>query len=445
MIPARTSFQPLAGLKVAVTEPPAGWFGGVDSKFAADMCLNLRELGAELLEIDILRLAEKNTGYISALLSQLRQFQPDVALATPNAGYALLLTDEQGRHLFRDILEIPTLLIWDHGVLQFSGLILRDVPDSLQESSDGCIALLRKTLDHPLFIHYSPDKGHTAVMRDLGILVDQPVQPFLHVAFPAYTRTVEANAAFERRIIFAGNLYLERARGLKYREDATLGRIEAGMVAGKDADPQASLWHLLMEQIGQTGEDVRRFRLYPDASFFWRFVRDQIEAVGATHVRLKMLTSLRHEFDFYGNFVEPGARGPLSEQYGIRFREMLDCVTGLPVLYRSSELLVDAVQPCYISGVSPKIPSCFAAGGMALFDYRPDFREALGDVADQVMYRDAAQLNAMIDNLRSAPGRRREIAGELRNRVLEKYTFAHLARRILAEEPLWRAARSAGA
>ena len=201
-----------------------------------------------------------------------------------------------------------------------------------------------------------------------------------------------------------------------------------------------------MEQIGQVEESTRRnFRLYPDASFFWRFVRDEIEAVGTTQVRLNLLTSLRHDFDFYGNFVEPQSRATLADYYGIPVRGMIDCVTGLPSVYRSSELLVDAVQPCYISGVSPKIPSCYAAGGLALFDYKSDFRDAMGDVADQVMYRDHAHLNAMIDDLRANPARRNEIARELQHRVLEQFTFEHLMRRMLVEEPVWRTAAVARA
>lgn len=402
-------------------------------------------MGADLLEIDVSRLFAKDADYVSALLSDLRAFRPDVALAIPNAGYAMMVTDMEGRNIFSEILGIPTILIWDHGILQFAGLLLQSLPNGVENSVAGCIDHMRKVLDHPLFIHYSPDRGHAALMKDLGVLADRQVQSFLHVAFPAYTRAIETNPLIEGRIVFAGNLYLERAESLRYRQDETLRAIEAGMVSGKTARPQVSLWELLMEQIDQAGEAARsEFRLDPDQSFFWQFVRDEIEAVGTTHVRLSMLRSLRHPFDFYGNFVEPDARATLSDQYGIRFREMLDCVTGLPALYRSSELLVDAVHPCYMSGVSPKIPSCYAAGGLALFDYKTDFREAMGDLADQVMYRDSEHLNAMIDDFLAAPRKREEVARELQHRVLEQFTFAHLARRMLVDEPLWRAAAAAG-
>jgi hypothetical protein len=446
MNPAPLPSRPLAGLKIAVTSPPPEWFGSYDSKFAADMARDLREMGAELMEIDIARLHAKDAEYVTAILADLRRFRPDVAIATPNAGYGMLVTDPEGRHLFRDILQIPMILMWDHGVLQFSALVLRPAPNGVEDSSDGSIQRLRTALDHRLFIHYSPDRGHTALMRKLGVLIEQPVEPFLQFAFPACTRPVDADSGLERRIIFAGNVYLQRARSLPYREHATLGRIEAGMVAAKTARPLASLWELLMEQMDAAGETARReLCLYPDDGFFWRFVRDEIEAVGTTHARLSMLGSLRREFDFYGNFIEPEARAILGEQYGIRFRGNLDCVTELPALYRSSELLVDLIHPCYVSGVSPKIPSCYAAGGLALFDYKSDFRDAMGDIADQVMYRDHAHLNAMIDDFLACPAKRNEVARELRHRVLEQFTFARLMRRMLIEEPWWRMARSASA
>ena len=439
----------LSGLKIAVTSPPSAWFGEVDHKFAADMARELREMGAELLEIDIARLSARDPEYVAQIIADLRQFQPDVALATPNAGYAILCTDLKGATSCATFWRSPRCSL-DHGALQFSGLLLGPLPENFEESQDGCIGRMRKELDHPLFIHYSPDRGHTAVMRDLGILVDQPVHPFVHIAFPAYTRAIEGNSgaasSTTASVVFAGNIYLDRAERLKFRENEALAGIEAGMLAGKAERPGASMWSLLMEEIARLDEPARRaLRLLPDASFFWRFMCDEIVAVGTTEVRLKMLTSLRREVEFHGNFVEPDACVTLSRRYGLRFGKMLDCVTELPALYRDSGIVVDAVHPGYISGTSPKITSCFAAGGLVLFDYRLEFRAAMGDIADSVMYRDTAHLNDLIEDYLGNPGKRREIARALQDRVLGGFTFAHLVSRMLVEEPAWRATRAARA
>jgi hypothetical protein len=441
--------RPLHGLKIAITIPPPSWFGSVDFKFAHDMAADLRAMGADLIEVDTGRLVARDPLYVPEILADLRRFKPDVALATPNAGYGVLCADAEGRNLFRDHLEIPTLMIWDHGALQFSRLLLTPLPETPSGSSEGSIARMRDALDHPLFIHYSPDRGHTAVMRELGILVRQPVHQFVQPAFPVYTRPVtELSASAAPKIAFAGNVYLESAQRMKFRENPVLAAIESGMLAAKTARPQASLWELLMEEIGRLEDSVRReLRLFPDASFFWRFTTDEIIFAGTTHVRLNMLTSIRRRVDFFGNFVEPDSSAVLRERYGLRMGPVLDfgSGSGLPWLYRNAEIVVDAVHPCYISGTSPKINSCFAAGGLMLFDWREEYRQALGDIAERVMYRDADHLNARIDEYLGDPRRRREVAREMQDRILGGFTFAHLTRRMLVSEPAWRGARTAGA
>ena len=245
MIPSSRRSQPLAGLRVAVTVPPVGWFGSIDHKFAVDMIQSLDEMGANLFLIDIARLVAKDSRYVAGLLADLRRFEPDVALATPNAGYALLITDTKGRHLLRDILEVPTLLIWDHGVLQFCTEILSPLPNGREESSDGCIM---SACEMRWIIRCSYTTrltgGHTAIIKELGVLVKQPVKPFLHIAFPAYTRPVDPDPAYQHRIVFAGNLYLDRASHLNHREQKVLARIETNMLAAKKARPGSSLWEL---------------------------------------------------------------------------------------------------------------------------------------------------------------------------------------------------------
>ena len=63
----------------------------------------------------------------------------------------------------------------------------------------------------------------------------------------------------------------------------------------------------------------------------------------------------------------------------------------------------------------------------------------MGDLADRVMYRDLDHLHSLIDGYRSNPRRRREVAAELRQRVLRDFTFAAFCRRALVEESAWQA------
>lgn len=431
----------LNGLRVAVTIPPCGWFGGVDYRFALDMADELRCQGATLFELHLGGFIARNEAYIHSSIEALRAFHPDLAVALPNAGYALLCVTTERENLFRDILEIPTILIWDHGVLQFSQLILSSPHGRAGDESGNCIERLRRALDHPLFVHYSPDKGHVAAMHRLGILDAAKVTSFVHFAFPVYARAgrkPSSNGNIGSRLAFAGNVYLERSQNAPFRNRPVLAGIESRMLQAKKTHVTTSFWELLLAEIETQDEDTRReLGLQPDAEFFWRFAHDEIEVVGNTEARLGMLTALRHECDFYGNFVEPQMASTLRDRYGIRMRETLDCISELPSLYRNSELIVDAINAGYISGTSPKVTSCLACGGLILFDYKEDFRQELGDVADLIMYRSIDHLHSLIEQYLDDPNKRRDVSRRLQERVLEKFTFGIFCKQILADQPAW--------
>jgi perosamine synthetase len=434
----------LGGLRIAVTKPPAEWFGGVDLRFALDMADELRRLGANLLEIDVAPLLSRDPAPLAQALAALEAFQPDLALALPNAGYAAVCRDLAGNNLFWDLAAIPTALIWDHGILQFASLLL-EPSENAAESSEGCLARLKRGLDHPLILHYSPDRTHTAVMGELGILDPRQVRGFIQGAFPVYVRHGRAHAAgsstLQPRLAFAGNLHAGRLASLPYGAHPTLARIEARLREIKLHNIAANLWDPLCAELAQLDEATRAaLSLTPDSSFFWKFAADEIGIRGNTEGRLRVLTSLKPEVEFYGNFTEPEIAGQLQEQYGVSPRANLDCVTELPALYRNCEILVDVINTGYLSAISPKITSCFASGGFALCDYKEDFHAALGDLADAVMYHSLDQLQEKIDYYLTNPDRRREIARALQDEVFTRFTFSALCRRILVDEPAWRVA-----
>ncbi|HUI79477.1 MAG TPA: glycosyltransferase [Bryobacteraceae bacterium] len=295
-------------------------------------------------------------------------------------------------------------------------------------------------LGNPHFIHYSPDRGHTAALDRLGILSAAKVRQFVHFAFPVYARCggQPFDGAIGSRLAFAGNLYVEGSRNLPSRNHPVLAGIEARMAARKRAEITCSCWDLLMDEIQRCEESIRDgLDLDPDRAPFWSFVNDAVQVVGTTESRLTVLTGLRREFDFFGNFMEPAMAGPLFEQYGIRVRRNLDCISELPLLYQNSELIVDVINAGYISGISPKVPSCLASGGLIVFDYKQDFREALGEAADLVMFRNLDEMRSLIDGYLGNPRKRRAVALELQQRVLREFTFDAFCRRVLVEESAW--------
>jgi hypothetical protein len=433
---------PLAGLRVAVTIPPQGWFGGIDYNFAIEMSEELRLLGAEVFDVDVAGFSSRNEIYVAGVIEGLKAFRPQVAVSLPNALYILHCATRDQRNIFRDILRIPSLMLWDHGLLQLPRQILNHNPATPDESQKGAIRRIRRELDHPLFIHYSPDKGHIAELDKLRIVDAGKVHFFLQPSYPNFVRygyRTPPRNAFRSTVAFAGNVYVKGAEGLPFRNQPVLGGIESRVMEAKKARLPECLWDLLMGEIGKLDAGARKqLRLDGDSTFFWNFMHEEIELVGNTEIRLAVLTGLKREFDFYGNFVEPRSVQALRDKYRIRFRKSLEYFTELPLLFINSDVIVDVINLGYNTGVSPKVMGCYAAGGLVLFDYKEDFARIMGDVADQVMYRDVDHLNGLVDGYLASPHRRQDVSRYLQHRVVSEFNWASLSKRILADEPAWR-------
>jgi hypothetical protein len=433
---------PLAGLRIAVTLPPHGWFGGVDYNFAIEMSEELRLLGAAVFDVDVAGFTSQNEIYIASVIEGLQAFRPDVAVSLPNALYILLCATRDQKNVFRDILRIPTLMLWDHGLLQLPRQILNHNPATPEESQKGAVRRIRRVLNHPLYLHYSPDKGHIAALDHLGIVAADKVRFFLQPAYPNFVRygyRTPPRNTFRSRVAFAGNVYIKAASDLPFRNNALLAGIESRVMEAKKARLETCLWDLLMGEIRALGARARKqLSLDRNSTFFWNFMHEEIELVGNTQVRLAVLTGLQREFDFYGNFMEPKSVASLRDQYRIRFLKCLDYFTELPILFINSDVIVDVVNLGYNTGVSPKIMGCFACGGLILFDYKEDFGRIMGDVADQVMYRDVDHLNRLVDEYLTNPHRRQDVSRYLQHRVATEFSFGALAKRLLVDEPVWR-------
>ena len=433
---------PLAGLRIAITLPPHGWFGGVDYNFAIEMSDELRLLGATVFDVDVAGFTSRNEIYIAGAIEGLKAFRPDVAVSLPNALYILHCVTREGKNVFRDILRVPTLMLWDHGLLQLPRQILNHNPATPEESQKGAIRRVRRVLDHPGYLHYSPDKGHIAALDQLGIVPAGEVRFFLQPAYPNFVRygyRTPPRNMFRSTVAFAGNVYLKAARDLPFRQHPVLGAIESRVIEAKKARLGECLWDLLMAEIRALDRGERqRLRLDGNSTFFWNFMHEEIEVVGNTEVRLAVLTNLRREYDFYGNFMEPKSAATLRDQYRIRFLKCLDYFTELPILFINSDVIVDVVNLGYNTGVSPKIMGCFACGGLILFDYKEDFGRIMGDVAEHVMYRDVDHLNRLVDEYLTNPHRRQDVSRHLQDRVVTEFSFGALAKRLLVDEAAWR-------
>src|SRR5271154_2767096 len=239
---------PLKGRRIVTTIPPHPWFGGIDYNFAIEMTEELRQLGAEVFELHIGSFITGNDVYIRDSIAALRSFRPQVAMPVPNALYALLCRDG-AQNIFKDILQIPTVMLWDHGLLQLPQQILGPLPNRPEDSTGGAIRRLKQVLDHPLFIHYSPDRGHIQALDKLGVIDSKKVRFFLQPAYPNFVRygyrAAPANA-YRTRVAFAGNVYSKAADELPFRNQPELGDIEKRVFAAKKARLTDCLWDLIV-------------------------------------------------------------------------------------------------------------------------------------------------------------------------------------------------------
>jgi len=433
----------LTGLRVAVTIPPTDWFGGIDYNFAIEMSEEMRDLGADVFEVDVYTFTLRNKFCIHEIIEALRSFRPDVAVALPNSGYVLNCVTPSGENIFTDILQVPVVMLWDHGLLQFPKKVLEPLPYDPQEGTLGCIERLRRVLNHPLYFHYSPDRGHIEQMGRLGLIDPTKVCLFLQPAYPNFVRygyTRDRSPAYASRVAFAGNVYLQQSTTAPFRRDSTLADVESRVLAAKKSRLNECLWDLLMVEIERIAPSaVDRLKLTPDSTFFWSFMHDEIEYVGNTEIRLEILKGLKQECEFFGNFVDPDSVGALRDQHRMRYRKCLEYFTELPLLFKNSDVIVDVINLGYNSGVSPKIMGCLACGGLVLFDYKEDFAQTMGEFGREVMYRSIDDLNALVDRHLTNPRHRLDTIRYLQHRICTEFSFSTLCQRFLVDEPIWRA------
>src|SRR5688572_5671796 len=370
----------------------------------------MRALGASIFEVDVSACLLKNQVYVDETIAALRSFKPDVAVSLPNSGYVLLCVTPGGENIFTDILQMPTIMLWDHGLLQFPKIVLDPLPEDHAASLPGCIDRLRRVLNHPLYCHYSPDRGHIEQMGRFGLIDPNKVHQFLQPAYPNFVRygySRNRGGGYASRVAFAGNVYIQKSRDVPFRRDTTLGDIENRVLDAKKSRLNECLWDLLLAEVDKLGpSSADRLRLTPDSTFFWSFMHDEIEYVGNTEIRLAILKGLKHDCDFFGNFMEPDSLKTFREAPHLRYSKCLEYFTELPLLFMNSDVIVDVINLGYNSGVSPKVMGCLASGGLVLFDYKDDFARIMGEAGNDVMYRNTDQLNTLIDRYLTNPRKR---------------------------------------
>jgi hypothetical protein len=423
------SSRNLKDARIVVTIPPVQWFGGFDHRAAFILAAELeRQFETSFYQFDTTPFIFPDLQGQKAALERLRDYQPDLAISLSNAGYSLACKIEDGgstANVFLDLLGIPLMLLWDHGIFQFPSIVLRPSNDPGQ-SRGNAIREIREAINHPLAYHYPIDTGQVAEMKRIGLLEDRNVFPMPSLAYiPFVDHGREGRrSAYEQDLTFVGNVYLSD-QGQKFSEQhSELTAYQHRIVK----DPRAltvPAWTRLAALMDELPQDVRNAtRLDYDQSFFWSFADRLICRSCNTQGRVDLLGAIDHPLAFYGAFADPNGI-PLLRNLSSRldYKGSVDFATGLPQIYNSSKILVDLTNAAFIRNCSTKPICCFAAGGFALFDRRPDAVAALGPDAERVTYGSHDELNQKIDYFLTRDGEREELARHLRETIAQKLQY----------------------
>ncbi|HLG85842.1 MAG TPA: glycosyltransferase [Alphaproteobacteria bacterium] len=413
----------LARARIAVTLPPEKWFGGYDRRAAEILIEQLEHrFGLAFHRVDTKPFAGGDLAGQLDLVDEVRAYQPDLAISLSNAGYGLMCAlKATGANIFTDILGVPLLLLWDHGLFQFPSIILSESPS---EESDA-IRRVRERISRPLMFHSAIDSGQVDEMRRIGLLATDNVSVVAAAAYKPYLNYGENDGDYLNDIAFAGNVYLSDRHARAFPKAPIAGRCYDAVLSAKRTMPLAVAWNLLTEQIQKLSEAERHeSRLDFDQAYFWEFANQLIGAQCNTQARTEVLNSIDRRVSFYGAFADPEGIPRLGERMQhVDYKGSVDFADGLPEVYARSKILVDITNAAFITNCSSKPICCFAAGGFALFDFKPDAVSLLGPESEKVMYRDMADLNSKIDYFLSHDRERRDLAAHIRGIVRTKCDY----------------------
>ena len=415
--------------RIAVTAPPEDWFHGI-SRATFDIYRGaLAELGFEIFDVPVDAFQVPDAARIGRLLSNLKEFRPELAIGLPKGSYALICRlptgrDGWGPNLFTEVLDIPTICLWDHAPLELADQLLAPHPAIPSGSVAGAREALRRSLTHPRLIHWSPDTGQTGIMEELGFLlpnhVIQESLPLLSGMLPAAAPS-DLNGS-SASVGFLGHFYKEQACANPALEALVHSVIHQWITASG-----RPLWRRLAEHLASMDPiSRRRWALDPDQTYFWHFAHRLILHRAQTALRLHVLGSAGVPITVYGNLNElPSIPRNLTPAPGhIPFGpEIAAALTRHP-------LTIDVFNPGSIHGYSHKPLMTFAAGGFMLVNRRRDFIDAFGEAGEAVCY-DDGDLSAKVDRFLTNPRRLAEVREAIRETIFARFQLKDVLVRVL--------------
>ena len=422
----------LARLRLIATLPPPQHFAGCALDIARDRIAALRALGATVREFDTSAFYADDRATLQPQIDDLRSFQADAVIGMPNAGYAVEIVVRDGspegevRNLFLDVLALPTILYWDHPLVQSPKYVVPSWPSSPGESTDGVLGRIRRLMRHPLAVHFFPDSGQLSELRRLGVADFGGDRCFIHGVSAEFDEGhgVSPDERQDHLVAFFGNVRTGATRTIQY-EDPALTAVRERALAVCMSDWDRPPYHAYREAIGALEPDERaRLRLDVDQSFYWRFLYDEVCVVANGEPRFRKVLSCGRPLTYFGGFADVESRALAAEAGVTLASQYLPYGRALAAAYRRARVSIDVVNAPFISGFSPKLLSCFASGGFMLTTRTADMRVALGRLVDSIGFSSADQLADRVEYYLSRDRERRELTREIQDVVGRHWTLA---------------------
>jgi hypothetical protein len=431
-------------IRLIISIPPRRYFGGNDRQNALAIVESLKPLFPHIFLFDCDIYLSGAEADFAAHMAAVRKFRPNVGLASPNACYGMLL-DKRASYYKRTIRErlthprpaappgnifatelgVPLIMMWDHLVTHAAQFLIDYDPVPRAMSRPGCLERLSKGLNCARFLHYVPDSGHIEVFERLGICQRGFFGRYVVPAHNLFLRepTEPPATLITDRVLFVGNLNSSQAM-LAFGTDPVVADVVDCVTDVKCKHWATPAWHAYEKIASQKiAEGVAE--LHPDHSFFWSLGRELITNVVTTAFRKAVFKSIGPPIDFYGGFTDPDLVADLSRL------GLFQAVGNVPFkalgdVYARYQFSIDITHTPFIKGSNAKVLNCFAAGGFMFVDRKEDLRQALGDIAEEFMYRNAEELTLKMDGLRRSPARRLEIIQIVRERISRDLNFVTL-------------------
>lgn len=387
----------------------------------------LIDLGLDVFDVPLDAFSPPDLTRIHALISDLKVFGPDLAVGLSHGVHLLACAlpprrDGWRPNLFTDVLDLPTICIWDHAPLDVATQLLEPHPKDPAASKPGARELVRRILTHPRMIHWSRDTGQTKLMLDLRFALPGSV---IHEPPPALPGFEWQQSDADTGVSFVGHVYQSPV----IFPDRRLNALSDRAIAAWIEDPGRPHWRVLHEHVLALGGRARRsLALESDQTYYWHYAHSVILHRAQTAVRLKMLGGAGVPVMCYGDLR---ADAPGVPRNLVPISGEIPFGPPLAAALRRHAITLDVMNPGFVRGFSHKPILAWASGGFLLMDRKQDFVDAFGEAGEAVSYRSAEELGSLVERFLGNPRYRREVGREIRDRIAARFRLHDVLSRLL--------------